>query len=222
MLYKTIEYGKMLYETLGNYFSVNVFGNLSILYRFLLSCLYTLQPEWDSFETWRFNKKLIANCKWQIGQLTNVLNYYFDNTQKRIYITQRALLNTFAPTIAYESVTYSRTINDTTSFNAGDTLIVNAIYQVNNAATATYNGLNYTQGQFFKVISGITTFTTADGATVIPSLFAPTITDISVLSEVFIWVPASIFADTAIMLNLTSIIEQIKITGIEYEIKPIP
>ena len=178
------------------------------------------QPEWDSFEVWRANNKIIANCKWQIGQLTNVLNYYFDSTYSRIYITQKALLNIFSPIIAFESTTYDRDINDSTIHDAGDTLTENVIYQViTMGGVATYNGDNYAKGDFFKVLTGVLTFSSSTGAQVSPALFAPTISDPSILSEVFIWVPPDVWNDSIAMINLRSIIEQVKFQGIPYKIK---
>lgn len=70
----------MLYETLGEYFSINSSGTLSILYRYCASLIYPIQKEFDSFETWRTKQKIIAMCKWQKGQLTNVLNYLYPST----------------------------------------------------------------------------------------------------------------------------------------------
>jgi hypothetical protein len=74
---------------------------MSIFYRYLLCCLYVLQHPWDAFNLWREREKIIAGCKYEIGQLTNVLNYFFDSTLNRIYITQEGYLNVFVPTFTH-------------------------------------------------------------------------------------------------------------------------
>lgn len=90
----------MLFETMRNYFSLNspITGTLSILYKHCLCCLWPLQVQFDSFETWRQRKKLIAGCAWIHGQLTNVLNMLFDATLNRIYITTEGTSVLYAPT----------------------------------------------------------------------------------------------------------------------------
>lgn len=134
-VFKTIDYGRMNYEALRNFHSVNRSGFLSIEYRYTLSMVYPLQDYFNGFDTWRRAKKIIAQCKWTIGQVTNVLNYFFDNNLKRIYLTQQRLDNLFAPVIAYESITfapviaeestaYAPSINDTATVLAEVTIHV--------------------------------------------------------------------------------------------------
>jgi hypothetical protein len=118
----------MLYETLRSYLSINSEGKLSILYKFIYACLKPLQPWFDDFSTWRDTEKIIANCKWEIGQLTNVLNYLFDTTQKRIYISQRQYALVFAPTINYESEDFIPSLNYESTFYVPN---INDIYTVN-------------------------------------------------------------------------------------------
>jgi hypothetical protein len=84
--FRNIDYGKMLFESLRAYFAVNSSGQLSILYKFCISCLFILQSPFNDYDTFRVKKFIIANCKYQIGQLTNVLNYFFDSVSKRIWI----------------------------------------------------------------------------------------------------------------------------------------
>ena len=93
--FKTIDVSKSLKETMGAYHTINAKGQLSYLYKFSLCCLYILQAPFNSFHLWRIRTQLIAQCMWQIGQLTNVLNYLYDNTLKRIYIQQPTPLNIF-------------------------------------------------------------------------------------------------------------------------------
>ncbi len=86
--FRTINYGRMLYETLRGYFSVNKKGKLNRLYQYCACLIQPLIVPWESFETARRLNGLIANTKWQMGQLTNVLNYLFDNQANSIYISQ--------------------------------------------------------------------------------------------------------------------------------------
>ena len=85
---KNINYPAQLFESLRNYFSINATGQPSILYKYLACFIQPLQAPFTAFVTFRNKEVLIANCKWQIGQLTNVLNMIYDATLARIYITQ--------------------------------------------------------------------------------------------------------------------------------------
>ena len=107
-LFRKIDYSKMLLESLRNYFSVNKAGNLSILYRVCLAILYPLQLAWNDLETYRAKIWLISQCKWQLGQLQNVLRILYDNTNT-LYITQAVTGYIFAPTFANESNIYEPT-----------------------------------------------------------------------------------------------------------------
>lgn len=78
----------MLYETLSGFFSVNAAGQLTWIYKFCVACLVVLQGPFTDFDNFRKKEFIIAGCKWQIGQLTNVLNFLYDPTQNRITITQ--------------------------------------------------------------------------------------------------------------------------------------
>lgn len=102
--FRNINYGRMLYETLRNYFSVNANGDLSILYKFLFACVIVLQQPFIDYDTFRRQAYLIATCKWQIGQLTNVLNYLYDDVQKRITITQNQVYPISDPVFNYPAI----------------------------------------------------------------------------------------------------------------------
>lgn len=91
----------MLYETLTGFFSINAQNNVSWMYKFCAACLAGMQPYMNTFFTFRTKEILIANCKWQIGQLKNVLNYLYDPNQKRITITQSAITPEFFWMFAY-------------------------------------------------------------------------------------------------------------------------
>lgn len=115
--FKTIDYAMMNFEAVRNFHAVNKAGFLSIEYKYTLSMIWPLQNSFNDFDTWRRAKQIIANCKWTIGQVTNVLNYFFDTDLKRIYISQKRLTNLFAPIINYESTTFAPTIaNESDSF----------------------------------------------------------------------------------------------------------
>ncbi len=86
--FRNISYPKMLYETMRSYFSINRAGILSNLFRYVACIIQPLIAPWDDFEIARIQNGLIANTKWQMGQLTNVLNYLFDPVHNSIYISQ--------------------------------------------------------------------------------------------------------------------------------------
>lgn len=104
--FKNINYGKMLYEGLRNYFSVNAQGNISYLFKFLAACIQPLQVPFDEFVIFRTREAIIANCKWQMGQLTNTLNYLFDPVFNSIYITQSVLTIISDPMFQYAPVNF--------------------------------------------------------------------------------------------------------------------
>jgi hypothetical protein len=99
--FKKIHYGRVLYETLRAYYSVNSSGNISQLYKYLLAIIQVMQAPFDGYDIYRTKESIIANCKWQVGQLTNVLNYLYDPTLNRIFITQSILLPVADPTFSY-------------------------------------------------------------------------------------------------------------------------
>jgi hypothetical protein len=97
-VFKNIVHTEMLKETM-RWFATNKDGNPSKLYKYLFAVVFVLQTFFQSFSAWRDEKFIIANCKWQMGQLTNVLNYFFDPINKTIYIDQAIILNIFDPVI---------------------------------------------------------------------------------------------------------------------------
>lgn len=126
--FRKIDYGRMLYETLGNYFSVNSNNVMSFLYKYCLCLIYKLQLSFNSFDIWRKREYLIAICDWQIGQVANLLNYLYPSSGQ-IYITQAITANTFETTFNYDPVifdpvfsadpiNYDVTFNDTSTVRA--------------------------------------------------------------------------------------------------------
>lgn len=91
----------MLYETLTGFYSINSAGQVSWLYKFCAACLSILQVPFNNFVVFRTKEYIIANCKFTIGQLTNVLNYLYDPVQNRISITQSTVGAVFFWKFAY-------------------------------------------------------------------------------------------------------------------------
>lgn len=94
----------MLYEAMRNYFAINTSGNVSILYKYLSCFVQPMQGPFDAYAAFRATQALIASCKWQIGQLTNVLNYLFDNVLNRIFITQNTVAVISDPIFNYAPI----------------------------------------------------------------------------------------------------------------------
>jgi hypothetical protein len=113
-LFKSIYQPALLHESLRDYFSVNKKGIVSILYKFLLCCLMPLQTAWDDFELYRQKIWLISICKWQLGQLTNVLNYLYDPIDNSIYLTQSTVVNVYVPVFAETTAVFPTVFAETT------------------------------------------------------------------------------------------------------------
>jgi len=106
--YRTINVGRVLYETLRAYFSVNTAGQLSWLYKYCACILQPLVAPLEQYEIQRVYDGLIAGSKFQIGQLTNVLNYLYDNVLNRIFITQGYFDQTVARTFIDAPILFER------------------------------------------------------------------------------------------------------------------
>jgi hypothetical protein len=148
--FRTIDYGKMLYESVRAYYAVNSAGELSILYQVCAAIVQPLQGAFDAYHTFRQNASVIASCPWQIGQLTNVLNYLYDNVENRIFITQSVTSPVSATGFAYNAIINAEgfggtAINMRGFYDTGDTTVVaiNIPSSVNLAAiTATIEQIN--------------------------------------------------------------------------------
>lgn len=121
--FRNINYGRLLLDTLTNYFSVNVNGNISWMFKFCLACLAPLALAFQDFVSFRNREYLIAQCKFQIGQLTNLLNYFYDPQFKRITINQSSTLHIGLTTFEY---TASHTAGE--YFGAGTALQLAAYF----------------------------------------------------------------------------------------------
>ena len=104
--FRNINYPVMLLEALRNFFSINASGNVSTIYKYLSCFVQPFQLPFTNFEAFRNKEMLIANCKWQIGQLTNVLNMLYDASLKRIYITQSVVTVISDPMFQYAPVNF--------------------------------------------------------------------------------------------------------------------
>lgn len=110
--FKNINYSRQLYESLRHYFSVNgQTRQMTVLYKILLCFLQVLQAPFDAYDTFRIKEVLIAQCKWQIGQLTNVLNYLYDTALNRIFITQNSITLIADPTFDYPAIHFDSDFN---------------------------------------------------------------------------------------------------------------
>lgn len=86
--FKTIRYQRMLIDTLGPDWSFDINGNLTWYYKYCLACLQPLVQPFTDFDTFRQKQWLIGQCNYIIGQLTHLLNHFFDPTLKRITISR--------------------------------------------------------------------------------------------------------------------------------------
>lgn len=116
--FHSIDFPQILHESLRDYFTINKAGNLSFLYRFLLCVIWPFKLVWDTFETYRAKIWLISQTKWQLGQLTNVLNYLYDSINNSIYITQSVIDFIFAPVFAETTTIFAPVFAETTDFFA--------------------------------------------------------------------------------------------------------
>lgn len=114
-IFKKIDLPNLMYEGLRNQFTINKAGFLSQLYKFCLACTYPIKSTWDFFDSFRNNIQLIANCNWQYGQLTNVLNMIYDSSLKRISISEQHSENFFLSIFNYNSLCFLPTFNYNTS-----------------------------------------------------------------------------------------------------------
>jgi hypothetical protein len=111
--FRTISIPVMLYETLRAYYSVNSAGKVNWLYKYCACLLQPLIGPLQQYETERVINGLIANSKFQIGQLTNVLNYLYDNIFNRIFITQAFIDQTVARNFSEAPISFARNFGET-------------------------------------------------------------------------------------------------------------
>lgn len=112
--FRNIDYGRMLYEALRNYFSINSSNELSMLYKYMACFVQPLQAPFVDYDKERNEDWLVAQCKWTVGQLVNVLNSIFDPEQNRIYITQSKTSNISAPKFPYHTTLQGRKFGEVT------------------------------------------------------------------------------------------------------------
>lgn len=86
--FRKVDLKALLYETLSGFLSLNKALDVSWLYKFCAACVVLFNVSLTDFYAFRNKEYLIANCKWQVGQLQNVLNFLYDSVQNRIVVTQ--------------------------------------------------------------------------------------------------------------------------------------
>ena len=103
--YRHVDFPVVLYESLRAYYSVNSEGKANWLYKLCAANIQPMQSPWNTYESLRATNGLIAGGKFQIGDLTNILNYLYDNTLNRIFITQgfyeQTVVREFGSAIAF-------------------------------------------------------------------------------------------------------------------------
>jgi hypothetical protein len=142
-MFRGITIYKILYESVRSYFAVNAKGALSVLYKFCLCCVYPLQTPFNNFDIWRQREILIANCKWQYGQLAYVLNKLYNTTLITIGLSSGSSI--FAPNIEDGgSILFAPNIEDggSTLFapNIGESVVTGAV--IINVPTTIVNSSN--------------------------------------------------------------------------------
>jgi len=110
--FRNIDFFKSLYESLRSYFAVNASGNLSLLYKYCSCFMGPLVTPFANYVAFRNTEALVAGCKWQIGQLTNLLNYLYDPVLMRIFITQAAIQVKALDTFNYNALLQTQTFAD--------------------------------------------------------------------------------------------------------------
>ena len=104
--FRNIDYPKLLLEGLRHYFSINNSGDVSFLYKYLTAFVALFPSAFADLVAFRNKEALIAQCKFQIGQLTNLLNYFYDATLSRIYISQSVISVVADPMFQYAPVNF--------------------------------------------------------------------------------------------------------------------
>lgn len=129
-----VDFPSVLYECLRAYYSVNSQGKVNSLYKLEAACIQPLQAPWANYEVQRANNGLIAASKFQIGNLTNVLNYLYDNLLNRIFIAQGIYDQTVARTFSEPAIAFGSEFGETAIIFArefGDAVkFVNAVIHV--------------------------------------------------------------------------------------------
>lgn len=102
----------MLRETLTSFFSINKAGQATWGFKFCAACLAVFITPFAAFDTFRRKMYLIAKCKFQIGQLVNVLNFLYDPVQKRITIEQAIATPQYLQMFPYAGTMWAGSFDD--------------------------------------------------------------------------------------------------------------
>lgn len=92
--FKFIDLKNVLLLFNRQYWTINASGNLSILYSFLYACIYPLQTHIQSFLVSRLHSYNLAGVKFNYGEATAFLNYWYDNVNNSIYFNVLNFSNT--------------------------------------------------------------------------------------------------------------------------------
>ena len=111
--FHNIDYAKLNFELVRNDLAVNKDEVISDFFKFLLCCTYPFQSRMADYYLWLVKQYKIAICDWTFGNVTNLLNMLFDSVDKRIYLNQVRLANTFDVTFSYPATSYDNTFADT-------------------------------------------------------------------------------------------------------------
>jgi len=133
MAFKSINYRKLLFESLRNFFSVTASGSISTFFKFLTAFVQPLEAPFTTFTSFRNKELLISQCKWQVGQLANVLNILYDSALLRIYCTQSDYQILSAPQFEYPTNTFF------SDFGSASTIFANEFSDKVNVTIFTIN-----------------------------------------------------------------------------------
>ena len=82
MKFRAVDIPNLIYQILRPNYAVT-YGDektlpaLNQTYKFLLACLYPLQPKWNEYDALRRKYYMIASCEPNISNVSNVLNHLF-------------------------------------------------------------------------------------------------------------------------------------------------
>ena len=82
MKFRAVDIPNLIYQILRPNYAVT-YGDektlpaLNQMYKFLLACLYPLQPKWNEYDALRRKYYMIASCEPNISNVSNVLNHLF-------------------------------------------------------------------------------------------------------------------------------------------------
>lgn len=106
MSFKSINYRRLLFTFLSRYFSIRDDNTVSYFYKFLACFVQPIEKAFNGYDTFRQLEYLISVCKWQMANTANLLNYIYDPTLKRIYLSQSVETQIYAEDFPYDAITF--------------------------------------------------------------------------------------------------------------------